>query len=108
MSEQQIPLKMEAEQQTEKPVHSGVTCDVCKQFPIVGIRYKCTVNYDYDLCELCEAMNKHPFPLIKIRHPGSYNQKGNFKEVILDVIPFLKENYMVSFLFYFYILKEKM
>jgi hypothetical protein len=53
-------------------------------------------------------MNKHPFPLIKIRHPGSYNQKGNFKEVILDVIPFLKENYMVSFLFYFYILKEKM
>ena len=99
---------MEPEQSAEKAVHPGVTCDVCKEFPILGIRYKCTVNYDYDLCEQCEAMNKHPFPLIKIRQPGSYNHQGNFKEVILDVIPFLKENYKVSILSYFYLFVEKM
>lgn len=94
MGEQQIPLKVEPEQSKEKQVHHGVTCDVCKMYPIVGIRYKCTVNYDYDLCENCEAMEKHPFPLVKIRQPGTYSQIGNFKEVILDVMPFFnKENY---------------
>ena len=32
----------------------------------VGIRYKCTVRYDFNLCENCEAKSKHPFPLDKI------------------------------------------
>ncbi len=34
-------------------VHSGVHCDMCKKQNIVGLRYKCVVCPDYDLCEEC-------------------------------------------------------
>ena len=34
-------------------IHSGVHCDMCKKQNIVGIRYKCVVCPDYDLCEEC-------------------------------------------------------
>jgi len=36
--------------------------------PIRGIRYKCSLRYDYDLCEQCEEnIGDHSFPMIKIR-----------------------------------------
>jgi sequestosome 1 len=40
-------------------VHRGVTCDGC-QGAVVGIRYKCEVCPDYDLCENCKAAGLHP------------------------------------------------
>lgn len=42
--------------QAERPraVHERYTCDGCDTGPIVGIRYKCSVRPDYDLCEKCE------------------------------------------------------
>jgi len=51
--------------------HEGIYCDVC-EFPITGIRYKCSVCRDYDLCEDCERLeNVHNIehPLLKIRTP---------------------------------------
>jgi len=48
-------------------VHHGITCDGCEINPIVGIRYKCSVLPDYDLCEKCEVTKGHPHPLLKIR-----------------------------------------
>jgi hypothetical protein len=52
-------------------VHSAVSCDGCKMFPLTGARYKCTVCEDFDYCELCEEkfseVHKHPF--LKIRRP---------------------------------------
>jgi len=33
----------------------------------VGIRYKCSVCPDYDLCETCEATSDHPHPFLKIK-----------------------------------------
>lgn len=50
-------------------VHSGVSCNVCGVFPIVGVRYKCTQCYDYDLCSNCENNEAHSHPLIKFRQP---------------------------------------
>jgi len=53
-------------------VHEGVTCDGC-QSGIVGIRYKCSVCYDFDLCEACEAkgaaVHDLAHPLLKIANP---------------------------------------
>lgn len=56
----------------EAEVHSGVACDGCRQYPLQGIRYKCTVCPDYDLCSSCEAKGLHPpeHNLIKIKTPA--------------------------------------
>ena len=51
-------------------VHPGVVCDGCDG-PVTGIRYKCTVCKDYDLCGVCEAKDMHKeHPLSKILRPG--------------------------------------
>lgn len=60
-------------------VHSNTTCDVChpNEFvPIRGVRYKCLVCLDYDLCEKCESAqhltnktdrgHSHTHPMAKI------------------------------------------
>ena len=41
------------------------------QGPVCGIRYKCSVCFDFDLCEKCESTNQHPptHPLLKISVP---------------------------------------
>lgn len=40
--------------QSSNATHSNVACAGCSVDPIVGIRYKCTVRKDYNLCERCE------------------------------------------------------
>ena len=51
--------------------HKGFTCRSCKQSPIFGIRYKCSVCMHFDLCEKCEekSSHSHSHPFIKIRAP---------------------------------------
>lgn len=60
-------------------VHEGVTCDGCSG-GIVGIRYKCSVCWDYDLCEACEAkgaaVHDISHPLIKIATPLPRHRRG--------------------------------
>jgi hypothetical protein len=51
-------------------VHTFVTCDVCGMHPIVGVRYKCTVREDYDMCENCEAKCDHSYALLKVNTPA--------------------------------------
>jgi len=55
----------------DKVVH-GVECSLCSQ-NIIGIRYKCTVCHNYDLCTSCEEKDMHDIthPRIKIRVPVS-------------------------------------
>merc|ERR1719231_654154 len=58
-------IKMRVPQRND--IHHGVSCDVCNAFPIVGVRYKCTVRDDYDLCAECETKDNSNHPLIKMR-----------------------------------------
>jgi len=52
-------------------VHIHVTCDGCGMNPIVGIRYKCAVCQNYDLCEACDAAEVHTqHPMLKIKTPN--------------------------------------
>ena len=39
--------------------HKFVECDECKEVPVRGIRWKCDVCFDYDLCHKCYMSNKH-------------------------------------------------
>merc|ERR1711998_377649 len=59
----------EEEQEDESPaVHTRVICDGCGCNPIIGIRYKCAVRDDFDLCESCELSGEHDqgHPMLKI------------------------------------------
>ena len=54
-----------------KTVHHGIKCFDCFREPIIGYRYKCSICYNYNLCEKCEEKNgmtrRHPHYFIKIR-----------------------------------------
>jgi len=54
----------------EPILHIGITCDNCDETP-VGIRYKCSVCADFDLCEKCEPLGVHnpEHPFLKITRP---------------------------------------
>jgi len=60
----------------DQTVHKDVRCDICNTVPIIGVRYKCAICKDYDLCEKCELANSHNpmHPLIKMRIPRDYSQ----------------------------------
>lgn len=60
----------EAKKPSSQVVHEGVTCDSCGKYPIVGIRYKCSICHNYDFCEECEARGDHPHAFLKIRTPA--------------------------------------
>mmetsp|Transcript_34407 Transcript_34407/g.35076 ORF Transcript_34407/g.35076 Transcript_34407/m.35076 type:complete len:605 (+) Transcript_34407:99-1913(+) len=54
----------------EKMEHPSIRCDECDAFPIIGIRYKCSIRKNYDLCSSCEAKSIQPYPMIKIYNPN--------------------------------------
>jgi len=48
--------------------HEGVSCDNCMKTNFSGIRYKCLVCYDYDLCDYCFPWNGSSSPHL-VSHP---------------------------------------
>lgn len=62
-------LVKKVEKKKPEVIHYGYTCDGCNMSPIKGIRYKCSVRNDYDLCEACEEKIDVAYPMIKIRDP---------------------------------------
>jgi hypothetical protein len=62
---------LQTKQEIQKQVvHEQHACDGCGMNPIVGIRYKCSVKADYDLCENCEARGVNAEnTMLKIRTP---------------------------------------
>ena len=62
-------LEMKKQQQ-DKVVHQHIICDGCEKNPVTGVRYKCSVRPNYDLCQECEErMQPLPYPMVKIRNP---------------------------------------
>ena len=63
-------IKLKNKNKTITIIHKDIHCNECKNI-IEGIRYKCGICHDYNLCEKCE--NKfgleHNHPLLKIRKP---------------------------------------
>ncbi|KAK9759062.1 Mind bomb SH3 repeat domain [Popillia japonica] len=39
--------------------HPNIVCDGCKSQGISGMRYKCSICFDYDLCYMCYHGDKH-------------------------------------------------
>lgn len=54
-------------------VHPRVICDGCGTNPITGVRYKCSVCNDFDLCADCEANTDHDatHAFLKIKTPAA-------------------------------------
>ena len=71
-------------------VHKGIKCSNCDMKNIVGIRYKCTVCPNYNLCEICEANIDHDedHVLLKIRDP--IISEKNLEQKIKDSIILLE------------------
>jgi len=55
-------------------VHKGITCDLCKMNPIVGIRYKSATKGNFDLCIDCEAREGCNDVFLKIKWPEDYDK----------------------------------
>jgi len=53
--------------------HDGSYCDICKQEPIYGTRWKCAECFNYDLCSACYHGDKHHLKhrFLRITNPGS-------------------------------------
>lgn len=68
MEETQSKMEETQPEVSSEVVHAHVTCDECHTSPIVGIRYKCVVCPDFDVCEKCEAKSTHSHPFLKIKH----------------------------------------
>lgn len=66
------PTTPVADKAKNAPVHENVVCDGCSG-PVAGIRYKCTVCHNFDLCEACElkgaSVHDPSHPLLKIIVP---------------------------------------
>jgi hypothetical protein len=65
----EVATKVPCAEVHEKPKHARVRCDGCGVCPIIGIRYKCAVREDYDLCDTCEGSTLQPYPMLKIPTP---------------------------------------
>ena len=39
--------------------HTHIICDMCRENGVLGMRWKCSKCYDFDLCTLCYNGGKH-------------------------------------------------
>ena len=53
--------------------HAGVTCDLCQISPILGVRYKCTICSNFDLCTSCFSSHPSNHPLIVVKVPRNHS-----------------------------------
>ncbi|OCT72647.1 uncharacterized protein LOC100158387 isoform X2 [Xenopus laevis] len=54
--------------------HPNIICDCCKKHGIRGMRWKCKVCFDYDLCTQCYMNNKHDLSHIFERYETAHSR----------------------------------
>ena len=64
-------------------IHKNICCRRCKMSPLVGIRYKCSICHDFDLCQKCELNIEHSHPMMRFRQPAPLN-KAHLNSAFLD------------------------
>lgn len=109
IKENELKAKHKKQKEIEKKkevIHQNVTCDGCGKKDFQGIRYKCSVCYNFDYCEECEEKftEEHQHPFLKIRIPSlvpiefkcelENNEKEDIKEEDSNKKDFFKK--MVS------------
>eukprot|EP00121_Abeoforma_whisleri_P008049 Awhi_evm1s7372 len=62
----------------------GFTCDHCLGH-VQGVRYKCLLCFDFDVCDFCQDEHPVDHPLIKIRAPMDKSWHQGF--VVLNLLP---------------------
>ena len=67
-------------------IHKGINCSICGKKDIVGIRYKCSMCQNFNLCEKCEENTDHDdnHVLLKIKEP--ITSEKNLEEKIQNTI----------------------
>lgn len=70
LNSEDLPMTEDQTSEDKSVVHEGVACDGCGVSPIRGIRYKCSVRKNYDLCSICEERLTHEHAFLKIREAG--------------------------------------
>ncbi|XP_061691868.1 E3 ubiquitin-protein ligase MIB2 isoform X1 [Syngnathoides biaculeatus] len=72
--------------------HYNIICDSCKKHGIRGMRWKCKVCFDYDLCTQCYMNNKHDLSHAFERYETAHSQpvslapRQNLPRIILKGI----------------------
>jgi hypothetical protein len=64
-----------------RETHIDVSCNSCKMMPVKGLRFKCDVCHDYNLCITC--MEKHDHDM---SHPLIAIGKSFFLEIAINDI----------------------
>lgn len=80
---QQLAIRMSDTASTVR--HETVTCDECQVVPICGIRYKCAICNNHDLCSNCASKGLHahhefwviPYPLQLVQLKTKNNLTNN-------------------------------
>lgn len=75
------------EETKHQVIHHGIICDSCEMHPIKGIRFKCKVCPDYDLCATCMKEGIHrEHEMMKIE-----KVLFEWKEFVNKLVPGLSE-----------------
>ncbi|KAF8512331.1 hypothetical protein JB92DRAFT_2928993 [Gautieria morchelliformis] len=90
--------------QTPLPIHEGWECDGCKTAPIVGVRWKCLVCDEYDLCDACHSSEAHPVEhqVLRIESPEDgddlreMSYEGDDNAVLLGLRVYTKSDARVN------------
>lgn len=61
-------------------VHERIICDGCEANPIEGVRYKCAICPNFDLCSKCEETTTHEHPFLKLKTPQNVQVDHQFED----------------------------